>query len=603
MDPPHDHLTALAAALADEQRWQADEHARLLRLPWPDRVEAGVCWPHLQVVSAEPQWQGQELVLRGAAPLHDGIGAGDSVLIAPAGAEGAGRNGFVVEVEGKDAVVRLPDDPGPTEAPLEGTVAVTRQFDPRTFQRYRDALRTAATLDTPLVRALLGERSAVDVAPFPLPGLDAAQAVAAGHALSEGPLALVHGPPGTGKTWLLARVLAELVRRGERPWALAESNAAVDHLALAAAGQGLDVLRLGHPGRIGPAARALGLDERLRRGPFAAALAALEKELRRVSGSDRAAWAERRRLRSERRRIRDQAWEHAVGGAEVLACTFGSLARLIDRLPATTTAVVDEATQALEPAVWVAAPKVARLVLVGDPEQLGPVVMQPGNPLEEGLLQRLLREGGLPMPMLETQHRMSADVQRLVAPVYGPGYRPSDAVADQRLGDGGLGRRSLLWIDTAGAGFDEERDPVSRSLRNPGEARLVLAVLDRLRREGVEPAQVGVITPYSAQAALLRAAAPEGVEVASVNAFQGREKDVIVASWVRSNDRGDVGFVADGRRLTVALSRARCLLVQIGDSATLGGQPRFAEQLEALAAAGALESVWEEAWQGAMETD
>jgi ATP-dependent RNA/DNA helicase IGHMBP2 len=602
----HPHLQGLFDALGTEQRWQADEHARLLKRPWSDRVEAGISWPHLRLGSSDRKWRGQELILRAAVALHDGIRTGDPVTVAPAGSPDDGLGGLVVEVDGRAAVIEVRDEPGDRDGGRtegwwsEGPVAVTRQLDSRTFDRYRAALRAADGVNSPLKDALLGEQQApVEPSIFPLPDLDAAQALAASHALSDAPLSLIHGPPGTGKTWLLARVLAELARRGERPWALAESNAAVDHLALTAAQRGLDVLRLGHPSRIGASARSLGLDARMAGGPLAGAITALERDIKRVSGNDRAAWAERRRLRGERRRIREQAWAHAIEGADVLACTFGTLAGLAERLPPTPVAVVDEATQALEPAVWVAVPRAARLVLVGDPEQLGPVVKQPGNPLERGLLQRLLDEGGLPMPMLEVQHRMSADVQRLVSPVYGPLYRPSPEVEHQRLGDGDLSGRSLLWVDTAGAGFDEERDPLSRSLRNAGEVRVVTQVVERLRGEGIDPQRIGVIAPYSAQVAALREALPD-VEVATVNAFQGREQDVIVCSWVRSNDQGDVGFVADGRRLTVALSRARCLLVQVGDSATLGSQPRFAGVLQELADNDALESVWEEPWSSAL---
>lgn len=233
-----------------------------------------------------------------------------------------------------------------------------------------------------------------------------------------------------------------------------------------------------------------------------------------------------------------------------------------------------------------------RLVLVGDPEQLGPVAKVAG-PLERSLLQRLVGEARLPLPMLEVQHRMAPSIRELVATVYGPAYRDHAAVTEQRLGE----LPTTTWVDTAGSGLDEQLDEATRSLFNEGEAALVALAVAELRARGIAPERIGVITPYAAQVACLgRQPSLAGVEVATVNAFQGREKDAIAVSWVRSNEQGTLGFVADTRRLTVALTRARCWLWQVGDSATLARHPRFAALVEHHAASGALVSVWEPPW-------
>ena len=607
MMPEHPHLAALARALDAEGNALRAEHKRLLALPWEDRVAAGISWPLLVPDRLQTGWEGAELVLRASTPLHDGITAGEPVTIAPASRPDAGLPGLVLEVDGAVAVVDLRIREREEEPPAwlsAGAVAVTRRLDLGSLERYRAALGRADAHDSPLRSLLLGELDPERSPPPPalLPDLDAAQALAAGAALADRPLAIVHGPPGTGKTFLLARVIEALVAQYGRVLALAESNAAVDHLALAAASRGLDVLRVGHEARVGPRARALSVRSRLRTGPYADALAVIEGELRRVKGEDRQARAERRRLWQERRSIQDRAYESLLGEAQVLALTLGSLAARAGRLPPVKVAVVDEATQALEPAIWGVVPLVETLVLVGDPMQLGPVVTVPRSPLEKGMLQRLLDEGH-PAPMLEVQHRMSAEIQALVADVYGPTYRPHPAVAAHRLSGlpgveaEALTQAALLWIDTAGAGCEELRDPVSMSLYNEGEQRIVAQVVAALQAAGLT--EIGVIAPYSAQVARLRAALP-GVEVASVNAFQGREKEAIVCSWVRSNLQGEVGFVADPRRLTVAWSRARRLLVQVGDSATLARLPRFEAALAAHEAAGALVSVWEPPWDEAL---
>jgi superfamily I DNA and/or RNA helicase len=155
-------------------------------------------------------------------------------------------------------------------------------------------------------------------------------------------------------------------------------------------------------------------------------------------------------------------------------------------------------------------------------------------------------------------------------------------------------------VDTAGAGLSELRDPVTQSLYNPGEIDVIVTAVQRLLDAGVDPSDLGVLAPYSAQVGRLRLALP-AIEVATVNAFQGREKEAILCSFVRSNDTGELGFVADGRRLTVALSRARRFVLAVGDSATLAAHRRFAEVFDQLAESEGLVSVFEPPWDAALD--
>ncbi len=596
-------LATLAAALRGELDAQRSELARLRALPPDERLAQGAAWPVLATESPRPAGPWLVLTLRpceGGA-LHDGIGPGERVTLRVLGQEGE-LEGRVREVYGAAAEVAVARPRGaPPDWTDGGRVEVVRAFDGHTLQALRDSL--ARVPDSPLARVLLGEEAAATVPADvpPDPGLNPAQQAARALALGAAPLALVHGPPGTGKTRLLASVLVALRDRGDRPWALADSNAAVDNLALAAAARGLRVLRVGAPWRLSAAVRHLSLDHAMATGPLADALAALERDLRRAW--DQGDWRTGRSLQRELRALRDQARALALGSAEVLALTFGSLVGRADQLPPATCAVVDEATQAIEPAIWAAVPHVEKLVLVGDPEQLGPVVIGRSPVLETSLLQRLVAAPAPPpMATLVEQHRMLPAIQALVAGVYGPAYTAHPSATDPALPGGGtVDFAPVRWIDTAGAGMEEAVDPASRSTHNPGEARLVAQVVAALVAAAVPPDAVGVITPYSAQVQRLRRVLPPAVEVASVNAFQGREKACIVVSFVRSNADGAVGFVADPRRLTVALTRARVLLVLIGDSATLSTVPRFAALLDAVAAAGQLDSVWAPPWDAALD--
>jgi ATP-dependent RNA/DNA helicase IGHMBP2 len=199
--------------------------------------------------------------------------------------------------------------------------------------------------------------------------------------------------------------------------------------------------------------------------------------------------------------------------------------------------------------------------------------------------------------MLELQHRMSHPIQELVSSTYGSKYRPHPSVATQKLSElpsvteTWLSSSSRLFIDTAGYGAEEERDPISRSLRNPVEAELIGALLQQLKLIGVSPTEIALLAPYSAQVALLRARFPEH-QVYTINAFQGQEAEVIVCSFVRSNPDGILGFVSDQRRLTVALTRARRLWIGVGDTSLLAAHSGFELLFDALGAD--LRSAWEE---------
>jgi DNA polymerase III delta prime subunit len=587
-------LGALRAGVAAEAAAQEAEVAAVARLPWPDQVALGAAWPGMRVADAEAaggrdeRWHLQ--VARGA--LHEGIGPGERVGVRRSPQAAPAWWGRVEEIGSTAAVIRVQDPPD--EPPPE--VWVSRAFDAGTFRRQDAALARAAHLDTPLVSVLCGRRAPGRVEclrPPDLTGLDDAQAAAVRAALETDTVALIHGPPGTGKTRTLVALLRALVADGERPWALADSNAAVDHLAASAADAGLEVVRLGPTARVSSRAAAWTVEARLARHPLRPALSRLEAELRKLRAQGgKAAWAAMGPVRADLAQLRAQARAEVMASAQVFATTFGTLGRVGEELGPCRTAVVDEATQATEPATWIAAVRVERLILAGDPHQLGPVVTGPAALLADSLLHRLYGSEGIPSVMLEVQRRMHDGLRALLASVYGPRWRSDPSVA------GRAGAWPVLrWVDTSGSGASEVRDPRTQSLYHPVEVQVVARAIEALRAAGVAATDIGVIAPYAAQVERLRAR-PElaGVEVATVNAFQGREKEIVVVSFVRSNDDGEVGFVGDARRAVVALSRARSGLLAVGDASTLARVPLLAQVLDAMSAAGAVESVWDEPW-------
>jgi superfamily I DNA and/or RNA helicase len=208
--------------------------------------------------------------------------------------------------------------------------------------------------------------------------------------------------------------------------------------------------------------------------------------------------------------------------------------------------------------------------------------------------------------MLKEQYRMHETIMRFPSDeTYGGQLRAHPSVAERTLGElltsTTVDAPPVLFLDTAGKGFDESKAPQTESLRNEGEGELVVARVKELLAAGLPARELGVITPYRAQALWLRERLQElpDLEVDTVDAFQGREKDVIVVSLVRSNAEQQLGFLEDLRRLNVAITRPRRHLFVVGDSATLSGHPFYGRWLEFTQAVGGYRSAWEWSAPGA----
>jgi superfamily I DNA and/or RNA helicase len=451
--------------------------------------------------------------------------------------------------------------------------------------------------------------------------LDERQRAAVDSALRTGDICLIHGPPGTGKTRTLVEVVRQRVLRGERVLCAAPSNTAVDHLGAQLAAAQLRVVRLGHPARVGPALAALTLDAQVD-ADGATRLARdwrdRARQLRRSAAGKRGAearelWHEARALDRDAAREIGNAERAIVGRAEVVlatcvGCDHGLVAEQVFDC-----AVVDEATQAPDPLLLIALGRARLAVLAGDPQQLGPVIT--GGPAIEAELgstvfERLARAARLAQAadsdaetgsvMLEQQHRMHAQIMAFPSrTMYDGRLRAAPEVAGHTLDQLGVApdplRPQPLWlIDTAGKAWVEQRtdfEPggslnsapafqIDPSTFNSGNAERVAAEARRLLSRGLPPGELAIIAAYSAQARrlreLLRAERAAGVEIGTVDSFQGREKQAVIVDLVRSNDHGEIGFLANTRRMNVALTRARRFLLVVADSATLGAHAYYA---------------------------
>jgi ATP-dependent RNA/DNA helicase IGHMBP2 len=432
-------------------------------------------------------------------------------------------------------------------------------------------------------------------------------------------IALVHGPPGTGKTRTLVEIVRQRAARGERVLVTAASNTAVDNLGERLLRAGLAPVRLGHPARVAEALEHATLDARVD-VDGAAALARewrdRARELRRRGRRDREAMAEARSLdRDARRELANAEAAILARSRVVLATCTGADHPALDGV-AFDVAIIDEATQAVDPLALIPVLRAPRIVLAGDPHQLPPTVLDVATAragLGVTFFERLAAaagDGPGSATMLVRQHRMHADIMQFPSQVtYGGALIAADEVAAHVLADLGavadpLRPGPVVFLDTAGKdwsdrrgglepGDEEDADP---STWNPGNADRVAAEVRRLLSRGVRPADIAVIAAYDAQVRRLRrllaAERALGVEVATVDAFQGREKEAVVVDLVRSNERGAIGFLADVRRMNVALTRARRFLLVVGDSATLGEHDYYAAFIAAMDELGSHGSAW-----------
>lgn len=446
------------------------------------------------------------------------------------------------------------------------------------------------------------------------------QRAAIAFALAAPDFAVIHGPPGTGKTTTVVELIRQAVARGDKVLATAPSNAAVDNLLDKLLAAGLEPVRLGHPARVAPALRDRALDILVQSHPAARQARKFARDAHAMfrkadkwtrnkpePGEKQSLRAEGRDLLTAAREMERAAVEKVLDDARVICGTLTGIDSDTLGRRRFDLAVIDEACQSTEPASWLPVLRADRVVFAGDPCQLPPTVISP-DAAEQGLavslMERVMRiHGQTAARLLTVQYRMHADIMgfsndefyagELVADPAVIGHTLRGLVADAAADP--LIDTAVTFVDTAGASFDEEPEPDTESRLNPREAGLAAKYVRKLLDAGVSPAHVAVIAPYSGQVRKLRELlAGTGVEIDSVDGFQGREKEAVVISLVRSNPEGEIGFLSDVRRTNVALTRARRKLVVVGDSATLSNHPFYAKLLGYVEARGAYRSVWEE---------
>ncbi|HRY30177.1 MAG TPA: AAA domain-containing protein [Elusimicrobiota bacterium] len=531
-------------------------------------------------------------------------------------------DGTLYDVDEYRVSVALNDWPAGRPA---GRVRVDLLGSDATYQRMRRALehvRGAGGRLGALRDIFLGwkapQSGAAGESAFFNPRLNAWQKDAVRRALAAKHVAVVHGPPGTGKTTVLVEFVRQAVRDGDRVLASAPSNVAVDNMLEKLLDAGMDAVRLGHPARTLDSLRHATLMVRAAEHPDHRYIRELDQERERLMvqaarKAERGAGLTPRDEKELHKKIQSlwreaRKWERGLEkgilqNAQVVLATHGGLGKSMLR-EKFDVAVLDEASQATEPLSWIPISLADKVVFAGDPLQLPPTIYSPEaarGGLKTTLMERLSES--LPQAMrtlLRVQYRMNKTIMGFSSERFYEGKLEADESVRDHLAvhlpgvlENELTRGPLVYVDTAGTGFSEVWNELLDSRENEGEAALALRLWNELEAAGIKRRQAAIISPYAAQVKILKGRAPRGLEVGTVDGFQGREKEVVLVSLVRSNEKGEVGFLGDTRRMNVAMTRARRLLVVIGDSATISQHPFYAAFLDYAEQNGSYRSAWE----------
>lgn len=502
-------------------------------------------------------------------------------------------------------VVALPDSGRIVDLQRQDALGVQLFFDETSYRLMFEALdrvirarsgRLADLRDIFYTKAP-ASRYTFDAMRFPW--LNASQEKAVNEVLWAKDVAVVHGPPGTGKTTTLVEAIFETLRRESQVLVCAQSNMAVDWISEKLVDRGINVLRIGNPTRVNDKMLSFTYERRFEAHPDYPQLWSIRKAIRELRQQRKHAdsWHQKMdRLKSRATELELRIRSSLFGEARVIASTLTGAANRVLEGEKYSTLFIDEAAQALEAACWIAIRKAGRVILAGDHCQLPPTVksiMALKGGLGKTLMERIVENKPETVTLLKMQYRMNEQIMKFSSEWFYHGMVESAPSVSHR---GILDYDTpMMWIDTAECDGKEEFVGENFGRINRAEAELTLQTLqqylEKIGKQRIleESIDVGIISPYRAQVQLLRKELRKReffrpyrhlLTVNTVDGFQGQERDIILISLVRSNDGGEIGFLRDLRRMNVAITRARMKLIILGSSETMTSHPFYKKLYE-----------------------
>ena len=513
-------------------------------------------------------------------------------------------------VQDNKMVVVLPGPQVLPELVVTGELGVQLYFDDTSYKTMFAALREVAEAKgnrtARLREVLLGKAPALrrETGPVRFPWLNVSQEKAVNQVLCAKEVAVVHGPPGIGKTTTLVEAVYETLHRENQVMVSAQSNTVVDWIAEKLVDRGIPVLRIGNPTRVNDKMLAFTYERRFEAHSDYPELWQIRKTIREMTGRLRKSGREdRERLHNQLTKLRVRATGLEIRidtelftEARVIACTLvGAASRVLER-KRFSSLFIDEAAQAIEAACWIAISQADRVILAGDHCQLPPTIKcieAARGGLGRTLLDKVVLHKPETVSLLKIQYRMHEDIMRFPSRWF---YHDELEAAPEVKYRGILDFDTpVSWIDTSELDLQEKAVAEGTGRLNTGEAELLVRELKNymerigIRRILEEHIDFGVISPYRAQVHYLRHLLKKEpffrpcrrlITVHTVDGFQGQERDVIMISLVRANEKGQIGFLRDLRRMNVAITRARMKLLILGEAVTLTRHPFYRELYE-----------------------